>query len=350
MRSEPIMSRVHVHLETLAAVLVAGLGWGLDAAAGLFWALLAVALARAGVAVAIGFEPRLRVQLGSAAVDLSPLGPIRGAEAALLLTGPAAALAASGALYGLGGPWLAAALWAGFLAAPAPGTDGGALLRGLLLRRLGLRRAWVTGLGAGAACAGLAFALVPAEVVFAFVAVSVLLGRTELGALAALETYEALERDPELALSRALARSSRAGRGERAVLAELGLFAAVKVERQPAAETLLPLAPAAAPATLEAARWLMLLGSEAGARAAERAHDEVDAGRAQPEPEAYADLCFRHAVFLAEQGRGESAVGLFERAVHHGYDDRDRALAESAFAPLAEHPRFARALSRLPEL
>lgn len=359
--------RVHVEVGLVALMI----GVVVDPPVGLAFAIV-VLLHELGHAMVAALWPaadgdlRVRLQLGSGTAYLPRVpAPLR--DAAVLLGGAAIGLAVQLSLafaldQGPHGFWRAVGdglagigwSWTLYQISPAPTADGGALLRRIWARRFGRRRVgfgcWV----AFALLAGGVLAIRPdlLEPVVWLVGLALLLARSESAHLAAAEVYDAFEAGQlDEAVRRAERAVARLPRAERARVAEIGVHAGIERGRAEAVLVLARELPAGSLLWLEAIRWLLARDVDGAAVEAERLHDGVDADRVRlDDDEAYAELCLAHAAFEAGHLRPESALGLLERAVDKGFDHRDRIHAEGAFTRLREHPRYARALARLPDL
>ncbi|MEO1229768.1 MAG: hypothetical protein AAFZ18_12745 [Myxococcota bacterium] len=232
-----------------------------------------------------------------------------------------------------------AEVWLVFQLVPAPVTDGGVLAQRLLEPRLGRVRSWWLGWALAAGVVSLLVWRWPGQLpVIAWLSgLAVLLGRSEAAHVRHLEIYDAFEAERWNEVIKAALRTRLPPR-ERLAVAELGIHAGFELGDEAAVSELLLRLPAGQQLALEAATWLLRRGRADGAVFAERIHHRVDGGR-PVDAEAYADLAFFHAVYAAHQGHQETALGLLERAVEHGFDDADRWRAEGAFEGLRDHPR-----------
>lgn len=366
MRTVVRLGPIRVHWEVLLVALVVAAAARPSVAVGL---LVAIVLHEVGHAVAArafpreGSEKGIRIQLGSGAPYLGPEEVLHARDAAVLLAGPllggalaglaghAAALEGGAALRDVGAMTRAlAGVWTAYQLAPLPVTDGGVLLRRGLSPRLGALPAWRLSWAAGLLYA-LGFVLWSPyflEPVVWLLGLSVILGRSEWGHVRHLEAWQAY-RKGDLSRAVSLATVEHLPQADRARLAELGLHAALELDDVAGVERLVDRLGPAHPLRLEAVTWLLRKDRDLGALLAERTHDAVDAGKAAGiDRERYGDLSFRHAILEASRLRPESALGLIERALDHGFDDRDRLLAEGALDRLRGHPRFVRLLERLP--
>jgi hypothetical protein len=360
-RSVARLGPVAVHAEVLLVGLGIGATLGPSAGLGAGLAILLHEVGHAAAAALAGRRGPLRLHLasGEAYLDDDTSGP--GVPLVLLagagLGGPLG-WALGGALLGSGAASARALgeslrvfvlVWSAYQLAPVPVTDGGALLRRAASRWVGPLSAWRGTWALAAGGMAVAVLYVPFTLVLWLAGLALVLGRSEAGHVWALEAYARVEAG---ALDRAVVLARRAPRylsaRDRARVAEVGLYAALEREDEAAVEALLERLDPCAPRAVEATTWLLRRGRDLGAVVAERIHDAVDRERAPHlEREPYAELSFRHAIHEATRLRPESALGLLERAVAHGYDDAFRIEAEGGFDALRAHPRHARLLAGL---
>ncbi len=288
----------------------------------------------------------------------------RGRRALVLLAGPISSglLVVAGArltsVRGMGS-WgydlfFAAVVWTAYQLAPFPPVDGGQLIRVVLEDRVKSatwiwRLSWLSGFAWAAGIVALDRGFLGPAIWLTGTAL--ILGRGEAGYVRHLDAWAAWEKgDYAEVVRRIRALPDYLDRRDRVPLISLGVTAALELQDPVAVEELCGKLPPYESAVIQAATWLLIDRKPAGAQLAERAFDALDAERitrAQIDQERWSEMAFRLAVYEAGELRGESALGVLERAIGLGYAHRERIEAEPAFARLTEHLRWVRLLERL---
>ncbi len=240
-----------------------------------------------------------------------------------------------------------AILWSLFQLSPFPPMDGGILLRCTLGAKLGNATwAWRLGWLLGFASVVLAVAADQnlLEPLAWLTGMAVILGRSDAGYVRHLDAYAAWERgDYREVVNRVEKLPDYLALEDQIALMDLGLAAALELEDKGGVEEMAARLPAARPSVVGAAQWLLQKDRPFGSRLAQQAFDALDSERVKRteiDAEAWADLAFRYAEFEARGLNPDSALGLLERAVELGFDQRDWLEASAAFDSLKERSRY----------
>lgn len=337
-------------------LVVAGVSFVSSPVTGAAFALVILVheLGHAVVARLGGADLRLLLQLAG--------GRVYGQRSSVLLAGPVA----SGLLIPVGAQLMrsqpvvgyalfyAAVVWTGYQLAPFPPLDGGQILQRLLSSRIGSavwtwRLSWLLGFVWVAAVVLLDPGFV--EPCVWLTGVALILGRGEAGYVRHLDAYSAWERgDHREVVKRATATPDYLDKRDRVPILALGVTAALELEDESAIQHLAGKLPPGEPAAIEAATWLLMREKAYGAKLAERALDALNAERVKRrdiDEERWSEMVFRLSVYEAANLNPESALGLLERAIELGYENRDRIEAEPAFSKMKEHPRWEGIVGRL---
>lgn len=337
-------------------LVVGGISFVSSPVAGAAFALVILVheLGHAVAARLFGGELRLLMQLAG--------GRVYGQRLSVLLAGPVAGalmVPAGAELMSVRPDWgyalfYASLVWTGYQLAPFPPVDGGQILQSLLSRKIGSavwiwRISWLLGFAWVAAIIALDNAFV--EPCVWLTGVALILGRGEAGYVRHLDAFSAWERgDHREVVKRAKATPDYLDKRDRVPILALGVTSALELEDEAAIQDLAGRLPAGEAAVIEAATWLLMREKAYGAKLAERALDALDSERVKRRDiheERWSEMVFRLSVYEAANLNAESALGLLERAIELGYENRDRIEAEPAFARMTAHPRWKGIVGRL---
>jgi Zn-dependent protease len=277
----------------------------------------------------------------------------------VLLAGPAAStfLSAVALVARSEDLFYAATVWSVYQLMPFPPLDGGQLLRIVLARRiesatLAWRLGWILGISIAVTFVLIDFGNL--QPVVLLTGMALVLGRAESGYVRHLDAYAAWKRgDHRTVVNLANRVPEYLPPEDKRTLFELALRSAIELEDVRAIQSFSDHLPPYSPVVIAAAEWLLGRREGYGAKLAQRALDALDHEQvkltSREDRERWAELVFRFARWEAIELRGDSALGLLERAVELGFDDTDRLELDGDLLVLRGLPRWQAILRRIQE-